>query len=126
MGSGSVQYRLRHYFTNCCWRLVHRFAPRQSWLAVLERNGFQCCRESELPVKVDPVADLIEIGQYADASTEQLLVLTLWLAPSLGSCRDDDAVMADRGPLTWEPVLLCTDNVEFDSSCLGAEVDTPG
>jgi hypothetical protein len=72
---------------------------------------------------VGPVADLIEIGQYADASREQLLALTLWLAPSLWSCRDGDAAMADRVPLTWEPVRLCTDNVEFDSSCLGAEVE---
>jgi hypothetical protein len=44
----------------------------------------------------------------------------LWLA----SCRDDDdAAMADRGPLTWEPARLSTDSVEFDSSCLGAEVE---
>jgi hypothetical protein len=73
--------------------------------------------------RVDPVTDLIEIGQYADASTEQLLALTLWLGPSLGPCRDDDAGMADRGPLTWEHVRLCTDHVQFDSSCLGAEVE---
>jgi hypothetical protein len=31
--------------------------------------------------------------------------------------------MTDRGLLTLEPVRLCTDNVEFDSSCLGAEVE---
>ena len=31
--------------------------------------------------------------------------------------------MADGGPLTWEPVRLNTDRVEFDSSCLGAEVE---
>ncbi len=72
---------------------------------------------------MDLVTDLIEIGQYADASREQLLVLTLCLAPSLWSCRDDDAAMADRGPPTWEPVRLSTDSVEFDSSCLGAEVE---
>jgi hypothetical protein len=32
--------------------------------------------------------------------------------------RDDDAVMVDRGPLTWEPVQLCTDSVQFDSCCI--------
>jgi hypothetical protein len=80
-------------FTYRSWRLVRSFAPRQSWLAVLEKNGFLCSRESKLAARVDPVTDLIEIGQYADASREQLLVLTLWLAPSLGSCRDDDAAM---------------------------------
>ncbi len=74
---------------------------------------------------MDPVtqADLTEIGQYADASREQLLALNLWLAPSLWSCRDDDAPMADRGPITWKPVQLSTDHVKFDSSCLGAEVE---
>ena len=59
------------------------FAPRQSWLAVLEKNGFPCSRESKLLARVDPATDLIEIGQYADARREQLLALTLWLAPSL-------------------------------------------
>ncbi len=29
-------------FTDRCWLLVRSFAPRQSWLAVLERNGFPC------------------------------------------------------------------------------------
>jgi len=110
-------------FTDRRWRLVRSFAPRQSWLAVLEKNGFPCSRESELPVRVDPATDLIEIGQYAGASREQLLALTLWLAPSLWSCQDDDAPMADGGPLTWEPVRLSTDRVEFDSTCLGAEVE---
>jgi hypothetical protein len=70
-------------FTDRRWRLVRSFAPRKSWLAVLEKNGFPCSREIKLPAKVDPATDLIEIGQYADASREQVLVLTLWLAPSL-------------------------------------------
>ncbi len=110
-------------FTDRRWRLVRSFGPRQKWLAVLEKNSFPCSRESKLPARVDPVTDLIEIGQYADASREQLLALTLWLAPGLWSCRDDDAAMADRGPLTWKPVRLSTDRLEFDSSCLGAEVE---
>ncbi len=84
-------------------------------------NCFPCSRKSKLPARMDLVTDLIEIGQYAHASREQLLALTLWLIPSLGSCRDD-AAMADSGLLTWEPVRFCTDHVEFDSSCLGAEV----
>jgi hypothetical protein len=35
-------------FTDCRWRLVRSFAPRQSWLVVLERNDFPCSRESKL------------------------------------------------------------------------------
>jgi hypothetical protein len=57
-------------FTDRRWRLVRSFAPRQRWLAVLEKNFFPCSGESKLPARVDPVTDLIEIDQYADASTE--------------------------------------------------------
>ncbi len=92
-------------FTDRRWRLVRSFAPRQSWLAVLGKNGFQCSRESKLLDSMDPATDLIEIGQYADASREQLLALTLWLAPSLWSCRDDDATMADLVPPRYPPSL---------------------
>ncbi len=45
------------------------------------------------------------------------------VAPSLWSCQDDDAPMADGFLLTWEPVRLSADRVEFDSTCLGAEVE---
>jgi hypothetical protein len=31
-------------------------------------------------------------------------------------------VPADQGPLTWAPVLLSVSNIEFDDSCLRAEV----
>jgi hypothetical protein len=62
-----VQTVTEALFTDRRWRLVRSFAPRQSWLAVLEKNGFPCSRESKLPARVDPVTDLIEIGQYADA-----------------------------------------------------------
>ncbi len=33
---------------------------------------------------------------------------------------------ADRGPLTWVPVRLNVDNIEFDTSSLGAEVRMHG
>jgi hypothetical protein len=77
----------------------------------------------KLPIRVDPVVDLLEIGQFADASRNQLLQLTWWLAPSLRSCKDDNVVMVDRGPLTWAPVSLSTDRVVFDTSCLGTETE---
>jgi hypothetical protein len=36
-------------FTDRRWRLVRSFAPRQSWLTVLGKNGFTCSRENKLP-----------------------------------------------------------------------------
>jgi hypothetical protein len=82
--------------------------------------------ENEDPSRVDPVLDLIEIGQFADADREQLLKLVLWLAPNMRSCRKDNAEMVDRGQLAWAPVQLETVNVEFDTSCLGTTVEIYG
>ena len=102
-------------------QFVRSSAPRRSWLVVLSRNGFPCGTEHET-TRVDPVADLIGIGQFVGASREQLLKLTLGLAPTLRSCRDNDVVMVDRGPLAWEPVRLSTDNVFLDTNCLSRQV----
>jgi hypothetical protein len=68
--------------------------------------------------RIDPVIDLVEIGQYAGASRDQLLRLTLLLATSMTG-RQDDVVMvqADQGQLTWAPVRLSVSNIEFDDSC---------
>ena len=109
-----------HLFADDRWRLVRSSAPRRSWLAVLSRKGFPCSMETESTGRIDPVTDLVEIGQYADADRETLLQLTIWLATSLRSCRDKDAEMAleDRGPLSWAPVRLSEENIEFDTSCL--------
>ncbi len=49
-----------------------------------------------------PVLDFVEIGQFADADRDKnhkILKLVLWLAPSMRSCRQDDAEIVDRGPL---------------------------
>jgi hypothetical protein len=32
--------------------------------------------------------------------------------------------MIDRGPLAWAPVRLETENVDFDTGCLGTTVET--
>jgi hypothetical protein len=72
---------------------------------------------------IDPVMDLVEIGQYAGASLDQLLRITFWLATSMTGRQDDVAMVpADQGPLTWAPVPLSVSNIEFDDSCLRAEV----
>jgi hypothetical protein len=98
---------------------VKSSAPRRSCLSVLNNNGFPCEREEDGPCHIDPVIDLTEIGQFADAASDQLLTLVLWFAPSIRPCRNVHAEMVDRGQLAWAPVRLETENVEFDTGCLG-------
>ena len=123
-GEGPVE----HLFADERWQRVKCSAPRQSWLSILNKNGFPCGMEVEAGSRIDPVIDLVEIGQYADATRDQLLRLTMWLATSMRSCRHEDAAMApvDHGPLTWAPVRLSVDNIEFDTSSLGAAVRMHG
>jgi hypothetical protein len=68
----------------------------------------------------------VGIGRYAEATRDQLLRLTiwqlLWLAARMLSCRDVAIAQVDQGPLTWAPVRLSVNNVQFDDSCLDAEV----
>ena len=117
-----------HLFTDERWRLVRSSAPRRSWLSILQKNGFPCRMEDEVGSRIDPVIDLVGIGQFADATRDQLLRLTMWLATSVRSCSDEVVAMvpADRGPLAWAPIRLSVDNIEFDTSCLVTEVTMHG
>ena len=76
--------------------------------------------------QTDPVVSLTEIGQYADAERANLLALTLWLAPTLRTRRDEDIAMADRGPISWASVRLSMDRIEFNDDCLQPDVQCHG
>ena len=79
--------------------------------------------EVDTGCRIDPVTDLVGIGRHAEATRGQLLRLTLWLAPSIRDARAEVTRQVDRGPLTWAPVRLnISSNVQFDDSCLDAEV----
>ncbi len=93
-----------------------------------EQEGFPVQHGIRVHWPHRPVIDLVEMGQYADADRDTLLQLTIWLATSLRSCRDKDAEMAleDWGPLSWAPVQLSEDNIEFDTSCLKLIVGDDG
>ncbi len=108
------------------WRLVRSSAPRRSWLSVLRKNGFPCRGEEEAAGSVDPVGDLVEIGQFAEADRDQLLTLTLWLATSMRSRRDEDVIMPDRDPLAWAPVRMSTEHLEFDTCSTETDVQVHG
>ena len=104
-------------FSDTRWQLVRSSAPTRSWLNVLNRNGFPC-RVDEDTDQTDPVTCLTDIGQHADAERANLLVLTLWLAPTLRTHRVEDLAMADSGPISWASVRLSTDRIEFNDDCL--------
>jgi ribonuclease HI len=111
-----------HLFADQRWEQVESSAPRQSWFSILNKNGFPCGMEVDTGCRIDPVADLVELGLYAEATRDQLLRLTIWLAASMRSCRDVAIAQVDQGPLTWAPVRLSVNHVQFDDSCLDAEV----
>jgi hypothetical protein len=108
------------------WRLVRSSAQRRSWLSVLCKNGFPCREEEEAAGSVDPVGDLVEIGQFTEPDRDQLPTLTLWLATSMRSHRDEDVIMADLSPLAWAPVRLSTEHVEFDTCSMEMDVQVHG
>ncbi len=56
-------------FTDNRWLLVRSSAHRRSWLNVLSKNGFMCSVEDKLPIRVDPVVELTEIGQMLAESS---------------------------------------------------------
>jgi hypothetical protein len=116
-GEGPVE----HLFTAERWLRVKNSASQRSWLSILEKYGFPCSVEVDTGCFIDPAIDLVTIlGQYADADLEQLLRLSLWLAPShmMRSGRQEDVALAPAdGALTWAPVWLSVDKVEFDKSC---------
>jgi hypothetical protein len=55
--------------------------------------------EVDTGCRIDPVADLVGIGWYAEATRDQLLCLTIWLAARMLSCRDVAIAQVDQGPL---------------------------
>jgi hypothetical protein len=77
-----------HLFADQRRERVESSAPRQSWLSILNKNGFPYGMEVDMGCRIDPVADLVEISRYAEATRDQLLRLTIWLAASMRSCRD--------------------------------------
>ena len=57
-GEGPVE----HLFADERWQRVKCSAPLQSWLSILNKNGFPCGMEVEAGSRIDPVIDLVDIG----------------------------------------------------------------
>ena len=100
-------------------------APIRSWLNVLNRNGFPCSVDVDID-QTDPVVNLTDIGQYADAERAILLKLTLWLAPTLRTRRVEDLANSDCCPMSWASVRLSMDKIEFNDDCLQPDIQSHG
>jgi hypothetical protein len=69
----------KRLFADQRWERVESLAPRQSWLSILNKNGFPCGMEVDTGCRIDPVTDLVGICRYAETTRAQLLCLTIWL-----------------------------------------------
>jgi len=112
-------------FADTRWQLVRSSAPIRSWLNVLNRNGFPCGVDVDID-QTDPVVNLTDIGQYADAERAILLKLTLWLAPTLRTRRVEDLANSDCCPMSWASVRLSMDKIEFNDDCLQPDIQSHG
>jgi hypothetical protein len=72
-GEGPVE----RLFADIRWQRVRSSASRRSWVSILNKYGFPCEMEVDMGCRIDPVIDLVEIGQYAGASRDQLLRLII-------------------------------------------------
>jgi hypothetical protein len=108
----------------------HYFLHHTLWRSVAPASELDLVSVALTPCH-GPVIELIEISQFADAASDQLMTrkLVLWLAPSIRYRRNVDAEMVDRGPggpLAWAPVQLETEYVEIDTDSLGTTAETHG
>ncbi len=60
-GEGPVE----HLFAGIRWQRVRISASQRSWLSILNKHGFPCEMKVDMGCRIDPVINLVEIGQYA-------------------------------------------------------------
>ena len=101
-------------FTDERWDDVVSTAPLTVWLHTMRAHGLVSLTSSTdlAGRRTAPIADMLALGHCPEISTACLRSLCLALAPHLRS-RTVLPEEPDRGPLTWEPVRLATDRVEF-------------
>jgi hypothetical protein len=58
-------------------------APTTSWSSVLQEIRLPCKMKDKAGSRIDPAIHLRGIGQFADAASDLLLRLTMWLAKSV-------------------------------------------
>jgi len=103
------------FFEDARWAEVRSSAPMQTWRSILTRRNIQVLCDPDIadPAGANPVWDLVGLGTSGECSREVMLDLTIVLAPSLRDARRADSVMEGANPLTWEPLRLQQEGIEF-------------
>ena len=101
-------------FTDGRWNNVISTAPLTAWLSTMRAHGLVSLADSSHVAsrRTAPIADIVALGHCPAISADCLRSLCLALAPHLGSATAPRADV-DVSPLTWEPVRLAVDRVEF-------------
>ena len=112
-GLKSSEVPVATLFEDSRWSEVRSLAPVRSWRESLIRRNIICHLDVVDPAGVDPIWDLVGLGTSGECSRGTMLDLTICLAPSLRDARRADVVMEDTNPLTWEPLRLQQEGIEF-------------
>ena len=101
-------------FSDQRWDDVVSTAPLTVWLHTMRAHGLVSLTNSTdlASRRTAPIADVVALGHCPGTAADRLRSLCLALAPHLQS-RTEPLAEPDGGPLTWEPIWLRTDRVEF-------------
>ena len=114
-------------FSDERWNLIRCTAPLWVWRKILAAQGLLSSSEATgwTDRQTVPIAELVQLGHYPEITVDCLRSLVLGLAPHLRTASLEPAGI-DSGPLTWEPVRLATDRVEWGFDDGTAGTDTVG
>ena len=100
--------------TDARWEAVRSTAPLAVWRRTMQLHGLESLTSEENLGNrhLAPIIDVLALGQCPEVSIDCLKSLCMALAPHLRST-SERMVEPDGGPLTWSPVRLAVDKVEF-------------
>ena len=101
-------------FADARWEAVRSTAPMAMWRKTMQLHGLESLTSEEniSARHLAPIMDILALGNCPEVSVDCLKSLCVALAPHLRSTHEVTAE-PDGGPLTWSPVRLAVDKVEF-------------
>jgi len=107
---------LTEIFSDQRWERVVSTASLTAWLHIMRAHGLVSLADStdQTSRQTAPIADVLALGHCPSPATDCLRSLCLALAPHLRTnLKTEPRAEPDAGPLTWVPVRLAVDKVEF-------------
>ena len=101
-------------FADARWEVVRSTAPLAVWRSTMRLHGLDSLtREDDVSNRhLGPITDMLALGNCPEVSVDCLKSLLVALAPHL-RCTEERMAEPDGGPLTWAPVRLAAEMVEF-------------